>query len=122
MNDTPALGIDAEEEEDELAGDEDDDAAAAASSAGVPTCSRPHRGVRVREGSACRSFWNRRAGLDWPPWRCRRDGTSSDCPGRRWSSPAAREVVKEEEVGVVAVSAADGTRSWASSMGWPGEG
>ena len=53
----PALLLVAEDEDE---ADDEDDAAALAASAGVPTCSRPHRGVRVRTGIACRSFWNSR--------------------------------------------------------------
>ena len=97
---------------------------------GVPTCCiRPHRGVSVRRGSACRSLRSSRAGRDddEPPWRpparCRRDGGSSSvCPGVRWTrTPSSREEeeAEAEEDDVVPVPAADGGRL---SLGRPGAG
>jgi hypothetical protein len=125
VKDTPPLGAGADDEQEEA---EDDAAAAAAAiSDGVPTCCiRPQRGVSVRRGSECRSLWSSRAGRDdapgWrPPARCRRDGGSSSvCPGVRWTRTASsREGEEADEEDVVPVPAADGGRL---SLGRPGAG
>ena len=54
---TDAPGRDtALEAEDDDEADDEGAALAAAASAGVPTCSRPHCGISIRTGIACRSF------------------------------------------------------------------